>query len=248
MSNDCQTVRSQLEAFLDNELGGQARVLVGEHLEQCERCALEARDLREIGQALRFTSPSDVELDQCLSGFGSRLVGQVRAEARFSWNRAFARVFDDWRWTIVASGSLAATFVTTGILSAILSFGPAPAREDSLSALLGNLASPPGYLFVLVSAVDDEEVTALLQVANGQPSASRVVTALAGQMPDRGPSETSRQIGLKVNVGAMDRQTRARAVALFDELTSPRTRQRSALERPVNVRAVRLITSVTAKS
>jgi anti-sigma factor RsiW len=49
----CWAIRRDLSAFQDGELPVKARVAVQEHLRECPACAVEARELRELGDALR---------------------------------------------------------------------------------------------------------------------------------------------------------------------------------------------------
>jgi hypothetical protein len=256
--NPCAEVMAHLDAFVDNEVPGQVRLRIAEHLDTCASCASEVEALSSVGDVLRASMLPETVIDLRLSGLGPRVVGRVRAEERLSWGRLFARALDGWHWTIVGAGSVIGTFVTTTLLSMILTFGPTPAREDSLSALLGNLGSPPGYLFIEVSPVDSDQVTELLQVQNGKPTASRLVTALASssQSPVRSEAEVVEELaatvtrdGRVLSLAAMDRPTRERAEALFTEIANINSRRRvPAIERTLSVRGVRLVTSVTAKS
>ena len=91
---------------------------------------------------------------------------------------ARARAFDDWHWAIVGGGSLGATFVSTLLLSVMLALRAGARRGDSLSALLTNLGSPAGALFVCASPTGDATGRIVLQVENGRPTASRTAVAL----------------------------------------------------------------------
>jgi anti-sigma factor RsiW len=252
--NPCFEVLADLEGFIDGELPGQSRMRVAEHLEACVSCAAEFQTLSNVGNAVRAAALPEAEIDARLLGLGSRVVGRVRAEERLSWRQMLAQACDGWHWTIVGAGSVAGTFLTTSVLSLILAFGPTPAREDSLSALLGNLASPPGYLFIEVAPVESGQVTEMLQVANGQPAASKIVVALAGSSALRTEAEVVDELaatvtrdGRVLSLAAMDPQTRERAEALFTELTQIALRRRAATsDRTLSVKGLRLVTSITA--
>jgi hypothetical protein len=254
--NPCAEVLANLEAFIDHELIGQLRMRVAEHLEHCATCSAEMQALSDIGESLRGATVPEAVIDRQLAGFGPRVIGQVCAEERLSWRRLVAQACDGWHWTIVGAGSVAGTFATTSVLSLILTFGPTPAREDSLSALMGNLTSPPGYLFIEVAPVDNGQVTEMLQVANGQGTASKIVAALAVSPTARSEAEVVEELaatvtrdGRVLSLAAMDQATRERAEALFTELTqiSLRRRQASNSDRTLSVKGLRLVTSITAK-
>jgi hypothetical protein len=90
----------------------------------------------------------------------------------------FRRAQEDWHWMIVGAGALAATFVSTLVLSAILAFGPKPDRADSISAYLTNFRTPAGHLYLLATpaGIDDQEPVWVTE--NGGPASSaRVVHA-----------------------------------------------------------------------
>jgi hypothetical protein len=254
----CSLVSDRLEAFVDGELCGSDRLDVARHLDACEVCRREAHALRELGDRLREWTPPEADLDRQTLGLGARVLGRVQAEERLSWRSWFERAVDGWHWAIVGTGSVVGTLLSTSVLSLVLAFGPAPVREDSLSALMGNLASPPGYMFVLVSAVSDNEL-ALLQIANGQPTASRMVAALATAGPCGRPAPLSGAVRRVEGFDGDAQRLRERRAGDFDargcrgdldEITNLRVGSGgvgAVVQRVVNVRGVRLVTSVTAK-
>jgi anti-sigma factor RsiW len=54
----CQEVGKLLQRYLDGEVDGQLARRVGEHLEDCRRCGLEASIYGEIKAALARQSPA----------------------------------------------------------------------------------------------------------------------------------------------------------------------------------------------
>lgn len=260
-ADGCLAISPRLEAFVDDELGGRERLEVAEHLRACATCSAYVESVRRVGETLRADRPSDVWMDDQLNGLGPRVVARFDAEERLTFPRIWERVFDGWRWSIVAAGSVCGTLLSTSIVTMVLAFGPAPVHEESLSSLMGNLASPPGYLFVIASTVDDEAL-GVWQVENGQPVAPRVVAALArngagvedrpteAQLVDELASTVTRN-GRVFALASMDRATRARAEALFDEITSLRrgpNHLAGPADRTISVKQLRLVTTVTAKS
>lgn len=254
--NPCAEVLAHLDAFIDDELSGHVRIRVAEHLEECATCAAEVRAVLDVGEAIRASATPEAAIDLRVTGLSARVVGRIRAEEPLSWRGLLAKAVDGWHWTIVGAGSVMGTLVTTTLLSLILAFGPTPLRDDSLSALLGNLASPPGYLLIEVTPIDSGQITELLQVRNGMPAVSRSVAALASSS-ERSEADVVDELaatvtrdGRVLSLTAMDGPTRERAEALFTELSnmSLRRRQPSQSERTLSVKGVRLVTSVTAKS
>lgn len=250
----CASICRDLDAFVDDELVGAARLNIARHLESCRSCASEAEALRSLGSKLRAAFAGEAPQDQ-LAGLAGTVVSRFKVESQSSWRGFVDRACDGWHWAIVGAGSVAATFVSTSILSLILAFGPAPQREDSLSALMTNLGSPAGYLFVFVAPVGSSTEPALLQIENGRPTASRMVAALAVPASHRPLSEAElvRELAVAVtregrvlSLGSMDPVARRRTEELLDELSRLRS-SRPDVARSVTVRELRLVTSVTAK-
>jgi len=130
----CARVRPLLGSLVDGELSGADMLRVTAHLGECHACAGEFDALRRIGDLLRTTATS-TEIPS-MAGLADGLITRVRAESEQSWRGLFQRAVDSWHWTIVGLGSVTATAVVTLIVSAVLMFGPAPNRSDSLAGVL----------------------------------------------------------------------------------------------------------------
>lgn len=143
---DCDSLRDDLDAYVDAELRGADLIKVTQHLEGCRWCTEEVEARRRLGVAIRASVPQVTHVAG-LDGLAAGVVTRVSAESALSWRALFDRAVEDWHWVIVGGGSLAATFVSTLLCSALLLFGPAPERSDSLSALVSNLASSPGPMY-----------------------------------------------------------------------------------------------------
>lgn len=263
MLDPCVGIRPSLAGFVDDELDGTARLRVARHLERCSDCADRVEELRDLGDLLRAAVPAESHLPE-LAGLASGVVSRTRAELQESWRGWVLRACDGWHWAIVGAGSVAATFVTTSILSLILAFGPQPAHEDSLSSLMVNLGSPSGDIFVFASPVGGEEFEALLQVDNGRPTASRMSAELASEPSQpamsveaslvRALNEVIAPNGHMIAFSAMSAEKRATTEALLNELARVRVEQAGARSRgrfdargAQNIREIRFVTSVTAK-
>jgi hypothetical protein len=155
----CTAIQCQLGPFVDGELTGAERLQVIEHLNGCEDCARELGALhllsdRSIASA---TGPHAPEL----AGLAAGVVSRSRAEADLSWRASFDRASADWHWFIVGAGSIAATFVSALLLSAILAFGPEPERLDSLAGMITKLQSPDVVLAYAARLPPDQDIVLL---------------------------------------------------------------------------------------
>lgn len=252
----CRTFAGDLGPFVDGALNGRRRALVARHLEACADCAREADAIRTLGQTLREGTAAQPD-QEAFDGLAGGVVGRIRAESAASWRDWFARASQDWHWPIVAAGSLSATAVTTIVLLLILGFGPKPEREDSLLALINNLGSPPGMLFVYVTQGEGGQPATLVQVENGQPTASRMTVALAA-MAYRTQSEAelvdamaTAVVGVGgriVPLAVMRPEEREHAEALLTELSPTRALRPIGPWRVVSVHEVRLLTSLDVRA
>jgi len=162
----CAVYRNDLAAFVDGELTGAERLRVSGHLEQCPACAVEAERVQNIGTLLRTAAREATGLP-AMNGLASGVVARVRAEAAYSWRAVLGRGFDDWHWFIVGGGSVAATFVSMLLATAMLVFGSAPVQQDSLAGLMSSLETQPGTLLVEVGGANGGPV---MQVDSGATS------------------------------------------------------------------------------
>ena len=261
MSAGCRDIREDLGAYLDRELSGPVRLQVAQHLEICQACALEAASLTELRDVLQSSVQRQPEaIPPALDGLAGGVISRVRAESAQSWRALFDRAFDDWHWTLVGAGSVASTFLTTTFLSMILAFGPAPKSEDSLAALISNLGSPAGMLFVYAAPSGNNGDSVLLQFGGDSdaPRASSVATALARSSFSQGLSReaelaneladlVTRQ-GRIIDLSTMHPTDRRRTEDLMDQISRLRFGQTLQMGMPVNVRELRLITSTSVSA
>lgn len=253
----CGLVRRDLGAFVDGELAGTRRQRVAHHLELCAACAGEARAIVAMGDELRASAAAVAVRPPSLDGMASGSISRARAESAWSWRARMARGLGDWHWAMITGGALLATLLCTSFVSALLAFGPKPAREDSLSALMADLGSPAGNLFICGSTGGSRQSTALFEIDNGQPAASRVALQLASTTC-RPMSDAEIVDALAValtrgdrvlTLGAMHPDERKRVENLLAEIASEHIRPPDDVGRSVNVHAIQLVTgtSVFAK-
>lgn len=250
-------VRHDLEAFVDGELRGVRVLEVLDHLDQCDACSEDVAALRTLGETIRANMPAG-PMPQGLEGLASTVVSRTRAEAAESWPGVWRRAQEDLHWVVVGVGAVAATFVSTLLLSAILAFGPKPDREDSLSALIANVRLPAGTLFLWATPVGDEGPM-LVQVDEDGVSVPRAMVQYATWSTDSSRTEAELVDALQEAVTAdgqtlalerMDPKRRRQAETLLQEIS----RLRAASPLPLGVAAlevheVRLLASarVTVK-
>jgi hypothetical protein len=157
--------RHRLGAFVDGELSGAERLRVSRHLATCEGCAAYVRELETVGGSLREAAEATaaaIELD----GLAGGVISRVRAERDQSWRGFVERLLDDWHYVIVGTGAVTAAFVSIALVSLMLEFGPQPEREDSLAALISNLNSPAGTLFVEATPLSGRDRSSMLMQVN----------------------------------------------------------------------------------
>lgn len=257
-SQGCAAYGRELGPFVDGELDGARMLRVSRHLDECGQCAGAVGDMQLVGRVLRAMAPGETP-SEMFEGLAASVVTRSRAEAAESWRAWLARGCADWHWAIVGAGSVAATFVSTSLLSVVLAFGPSPQREDSLSAMMSGLGSPSGFLFVYASPAGESagRDVVMLQVANGRPAAPPLVSGLVVSQSHRTASEAElvdrlQQVIMRgghiVSLDALAPDQRDVAEALLDELTQIRSTPRSP-GRAFNVHEMRLVTStgVSAK-
>src|SRR5262249_24344144 len=151
-----------LGAFVDGELSGAERLRVSQHLAECRSCAAEAQALGELGDVLRAGAITSDPEPGTLDGLAGGVISRVRAERAQSWRAFGERFLDDWHHALVGAGSVAAAFISIAFVSAMLEFGPAPVRDDSLAALIANLNSPAGTLFVEATPISGRDYNSIL--------------------------------------------------------------------------------------
>ena len=249
LHSSCESVRPHLGAFVDDELTGRERLQVVSHIERCTACAIEADDLRGLGAGLRSAAASRAM--PAFAGLASGVIGRVRAERAQSWRAVFERAVGDWHWVVVGAGSVLATTITTSVVWLVLWFGPAPIREDSLAALLNNLSTSPGSMFLIVSPKADANHITLMQVSD-DAAASRNVPA-SMRMSERelvdALAHRLEQTGWRGQLHSMTADQRRYVESLLDDISRPRLAEQTLFGPQINVRQVHLVTetSVTAK-
>ena len=138
----CSSVRRRLSLYVDGELGGREQLEVGAHLRECQECAAEEREMRDVGDVLRAHLPSmdDMESD-VLDGLASTVVSRVRAEREESVAGRLGRVFDDMHLLWAGLGATGAT-VACSLMMIGLSQPLVQPHPNSFSSIMTALGSP----------------------------------------------------------------------------------------------------------
>jgi hypothetical protein len=225
-ASECLVHRDDLAAFVDGELRGASVLRLLDHVERCEACAAVVADLRALGESIRLAAPGDPAPPE-LDGLASTVTSRTRAEHAESWASVLRRAQEDWHWMVVGAGAVAATFVSTLVLSAILAFGPKPDRQGSLSSYITSLnhRTPAGTLYLVATPVGEDREPLVLQVdEHGAPRTVVYATWYA----ERSRNEADVVDELQQIVMRDDR-----AVA-FDRMTPERRRQTEVLLGEIN--------------
>jgi hypothetical protein len=137
---------------------------------------------------------------------------------------------------------------------------PKPSREDSLAALINNLATPAGTLFVVATPVGQDRDSMVMQFDNGRPSTAARESAA---MPERYDAPTDSELvqaldlslvtreGHFVDARSMSAKDRRNADLILDEIRRRLWAYEPARESAgLVVHRIELVTntSVTAKA
>ena len=224
---DCDALRQSLGPYIDGELRGAEMLQVSQHLADCRRCAAEADALSNLGDLLRDAARQD-PAPPLPDGLASGVIARVGAEAAQSWRALLARAVDGWHWAAVGAGSVAATFVTAVVVGTALWFGKTPERADSLAALMANLQSSPGTLWIEAKRSGIDTHTVMMLVDSGVPnSAGRDVRVVPATL--RLGDETETELVLQLldivdrgirNLSASDRRSAETLLGKISDLRS----------------------------
>lgn len=138
----CGAVRRRVSAFHDGELPVAEQIAVEAHLRGCQACAALSRDLRELGDLVRFGSAEVSErLTGDLDGLRAEVLNRLKVEREESVPAQVSRAFEDMRLGFAAVGSTLATFMSILLMFGMLYFGPRTERPDSLAGLMETLGA-----------------------------------------------------------------------------------------------------------
>lgn len=248
---DCDSIRDQLDAFVDGELRGQELLHVSGHIEACRRCNEEVDTRRTLGGLIR-DSVADGYHRPIPGGLSAGVVARVRAESYFSWRGVLRRGFDDWHWVLVGGGAVSATFLSMLLCSAILLFGTVRPQAGSLSSLGSTMMNSSGSLYVEVSRQGTDRDVVLVQFGDGSESSTPLPTEW-GALEERQLVEALGQVlvrdGKMMELTSMPADQRRYAQWLLDRIADAR---RSAPELsamgPLTVYRLHLVTNTDVRA
>jgi len=125
----CCDARGLIDAYVDGELTGAERLMVGSHLAICRSCEVEEAELRELGEMLRGSAALQRVPTGDLEGLAGGVVSRIGAEAQQSFTAKWARVFEDWHWVAIGSGACSGAFVSAILVFAALYSPTTQARQ-----------------------------------------------------------------------------------------------------------------------
>jgi len=221
-SQQCREQR--LAEYVDGELSGTEMLHVSRHLESCPSCGEEAASMQRTGEMLRHAVRPEASGD--LAGLASSVVSRITAERAQSWKAMFGRAVEDWHWFLVGFGSVTAAFISITLVSAMLHFGPAPEREDSVAALLSNkdwtvVNSADGSIYVWATPVRPAEWRIVLtsrERAEAAAETPAAIAALATEQDIAGALGEALTGSGPIDLKAMAPGVRSHAEALFGRL------------------------------
>jgi len=231
-SQACQTLR--LTEYVDGELSGADRLAVSRHLEGCRECEARATSFLQVGEWLRGAA-ADRPLPSELDGLAGGVISRIGAERAQSWRALLLRGFEDWHWFLVGFGSVTAAFLSIAFVGAILQFGPAPERQDSVSALLSNsdwkvVNSPDGSLYVWAKPLPDTMDWKIMLSGREREAARNVPASLAGIRSSEALAgaldDALGRSGQQIDMRTVDASTRRDAEVLFSSLKRLQTESR----------------------
>lgn len=119
----CTATRRRLDAYHDEELSIRDQIAVSAHLEWCDRCAADYKQLRLMRAMLRAGAPGrhvlSPEEDASLQ---ASVVSRLRAENTQSLGARVRAMFDDMHLVYAGLGAAAATAVCVVIMLSMMRF------------------------------------------------------------------------------------------------------------------------------
>lgn len=255
MTAPCTHVREHLGAYVDGELTGTDRLLVTQHVADCDVCADQLTELRAIGDLLRERAaacPAPPEL----GGLAAGVVSRARAEESQSWTAMFHRAAEDWHWALVGAGSVCAAVLSVLAVSVICVLGPGGERADSLAAMLNNLEAPSGTLWLLATPIGRDQVPTLMRLDRGGSASEWALDPVVLPAGFSGPSGSDlasalSQMVVRADGRANDLRSMSRLDRQHTEVILGETRRLRAVPtaswggRFVNVQSVQGVAFVT---
>jgi hypothetical protein len=181
----CAYVFRQLAAFHDGELSVEQQIAVESHLQECSRCAAEAKRLQTISDALRSEAAGLAqESFEDIEGLRAGVISRMKAEREESLPSQLGRLFEDLHLVYAGLGAAGATLACLFVMFGMMHFG-AQERPDSLAALVEVLAAPAN-----TSTIISEGRLVAMQPLRDDGQGSDAVFALSNVVTDQGRLRT----------------------------------------------------------
>ena len=132
----CEQVRKELSAFHDEELPVEDRIAIGDHLDNCPACHLEAADLTTMSRALHVAARAEeVAWMAGLNRLQADLLERWDAEEKASFSRTFLDLLDDPRRASTSFGVSIAASLCLAFLAFVVAQSPIR-HPESLKAVM----------------------------------------------------------------------------------------------------------------
>jgi anti-sigma factor RsiW len=142
----CQEVREQLSAWVDDELDTATAAAVADHMDGCEACQREWRQLKALEAALsHLVAPVPL-------GLAEKVLAQVRPPRRRQW------------WQSVALAACLVVGIALGGSMARIFYAPGASHTEAEVASLEVFEDfPQGSLGTIVASYQPEEGNGIVQ-------------------------------------------------------------------------------------
>jgi hypothetical protein len=139
----CVDVRDRLEAFHDGELSIDERIAIQQHLGECGSCSAVARELANLGAALRDLATGAAKHQQPVESLriSAHVIERLRVEESFSMRAQITEWFQDMHLVWAGLGASVATAICI-VGSASVLHAANQERPNSMARVISVLASP----------------------------------------------------------------------------------------------------------
>jgi Putative zinc-finger len=138
LTMSCEDVRRNLSAYHDEALTIGQRIAIGDHLEHCEGCSVDAGDLVAMREALRAAHYREqVACGPILARLQSDITERLAAEERVSFATWLHELVEDRRRALAISGSALAACVLVVFGMCQLGLGTVD-HPDSLAKMMAH--------------------------------------------------------------------------------------------------------------
>jgi hypothetical protein len=252
LTMSCADVRRELSAYHDEELSIGERIAIGDHLDNCPGCAVEADDLMTMREALQASHRTErVALGPMIARLQSDVLSRLAAEDRVSLATWTRELLEDRRRVLATGASaLTACLLVVFGLCRLLTLGTV-GHPDSLQALLEHeekVWAARAETPVMLPHVDPETMMPVAVVSQGDGDES--LSAFSALVTSDGQLERLEFLGEESEMSAANRGSRKQLESdLMAAATTARFHPaRQAAGEPVPLNVVWIVTHRTVRA